>query len=118
MGLYYAETIDISVLRIEQDRIGRKLAQIVYRQEAVDSDLADWQGVMETALSLATNCARTYHRAEERSRKALNTAALERANVIDGKVAEAQFRPPFDLLFHLPLFEYDDVVGRGGFEPP
>ncbi|HUY85965.1 MAG TPA: recombinase zinc beta ribbon domain-containing protein [Acidimicrobiales bacterium] len=118
MSAYYAEAIDIAVLRIEQDRIGRELSQIISRQESVDSNLADWRHVMDKALSLATNCARTYRCAGERSRKLLNASVLEKVNVVDGKVAEAEFRPPFDLLFSMPRFEYADVVGRGGFEPP
>jgi len=34
--------------------------------------------------------------------------------VCGGHVAEAAYKEPFDLLFTVPKFEYDDVVGRRG----
>lgn len=38
-------------------------------------------------------------------------------HVRDGHVVEAAYKEPFDLLFAVPKFEYDDVVGAAGLEP-
>ena len=57
-------------------------------------------------------------RSEERTRKLSNTAVIDEIRVRDGRVAEAVYKEPFDLLFAVPKFEYGDAVGREGFEPP
>jgi hypothetical protein len=45
------------------------------------------------------------------------TVVFEGVLVRDGKVAEATFREPFDLLFSPRRFEYGDLAGERGFEP-
>jgi site-specific DNA recombinase len=112
MDAYYANAIDVTMLRREQERIGTKLRAVESRQAVIESSLDDWQEVMNLALRFSTSCARAYRRAGDRSRKLFNTAVLDQVHLRNGRVVEAAYKEPFDLLFSVPKFEYDDVVGR------
>ena len=46
-----------------------------------------------------------------------NAAVFEELLVRDGRVAEARYRAPFDLLFAMPRFEYQCLVEAPGIEP-
>jgi site-specific DNA recombinase len=117
MEAYYANAIDVAMLRHEQERIGAELRAIESRQATLDARLDDWQEVMDLALRFSTRCATAYLRGSDRIRRLFNAAVLEDVRVRDGHVVEAAYREPFDLLFSVPKFEYDDVVGRRGLEP-
>jgi site-specific DNA recombinase len=117
MEAYYANAIDVAMLRAEQERIGAELRTIEARQAALDDALEDWQEVMDIALRFAMTCARAYPRASDRTRKLYNAAVLDRVLIRDGHVVEVAYREPFDGLFALPKFEYETVVGRRGLEP-
>ncbi|MGH9109872.1 MAG: hypothetical protein ACRDY3_10505, partial [Acidimicrobiales bacterium] len=120
MEAYYANAIDVTMLRREQERIGAELRSVESRQGVLDGSFEEWQDVMNLALRFSTRCATAYHRAGDRTRRLLNAAVLDEVHVRDGHVVEAAYKDkePFDLLFSSPKFEYGDVVGRGGFEPP
>jgi DNA invertase Pin-like site-specific DNA recombinase len=111
MEAYYANAIDITMLRHEQERISAELRTIESRMSTLNATLDEWQEVMDIALRFATTCARAYQRAGDRSRKLFNSAVLERVLVRDGHIAEAEYKEPFDGLFVEPKFEYEDVVG-------
>ena len=118
MEAYYANAIDVTMLRREQERIGAELSTIESRQATLDASLEDWQEVMDLALRFSTRCATAYRRGGDRTRRLLNFAVLDEVHVRDGHVVDAACKEPFDLLFSSPKFEYGDVVGREGFEPP
>jgi hypothetical protein len=65
-----------------------------------------------------TSCAKASTRAYAPTRRRFNRAVFARIDVLDGKITEVGSHPPFDLLFSSREFEYGDVVGREGFEPP
>ncbi len=117
MEAYYANAIDVQMLRREQERIGAEVRSIESRQGVLDASLEDWQEVMDLALRFSTRCATAYRRGGDRTRKLFNTAILDEVHVRDGHVVEATYKEPFDLLFTVPKFEYDDAVGAGGLEP-
>jgi len=112
MEAYYANAIDVTMLRREQERIGAELHAVESRQAVIESSLDNWQEVMNLALRFSTSCARAYRRASDRTRKLFNAAVLDQVHVRDGHLVEAGYKEPFDLLFSVPKFEYDDVVGR------
>lgn len=118
LDAYYANAIDVAMLRGEQDRLGADLRTIDERLATLDANLEDWQDVIGTALRFATRCARSYQRADDRTRKLFNSSVLESVRVRDGHVVEAAYREPFDLLFAVPRFQYGDVVEVSGLEPP
>ena len=117
MEAYYANAIDVAMLRHEQERIGAELRATESRQATLDASLDDWQEVMDLALRFSTRCATAYRRGSDRTRRLFNAAVLDDVRVRDGHVVEAAYKEPFDLLFSVPKFEYDDVVGAAGLEP-
>ena len=117
MEAYYANAIDVVMLRHEQERIGAELRAIESRQATLDASLDDWQEVMDLALRFSTRCATAYRRGSDRTRRLFNAAVLDDVRVRNGHVVEAAYKEPFDLLFSVPKFEYDDVVGAEGLEP-
>ena len=118
MEAYYANAIDVTMLRHEQERIGAEIRAIESRQATLDANLDDWQEVMNLAIRFSARCATAYRRGSDRTRRLFNAAVLDDVRVRDGHVVEAAYKEPFDLLFSVPKFEYDDVVGARGLEPP
>ena len=114
MEACYANAIDVTMLRREQERIGAELRTIELRQGVLDGSLDDWQEVVDLALRLSTRCATAYRRAGDRTRRLLNAAVLDEVHVRDGHVVDAAYKEPFDLLFSSPGFEYGDVVEVSG----
>ena len=117
MEAYYANAIDVTMLRREQERIGAELRAIESRQAILDASLDDWQEVMNLALRFSTRCATAYRQGGDRTRRLFNAAVLDEVHVRDGHVVDAAYKEPFDLLFSSPKFEYGDVVGAEGLEP-
>lgn len=60
MEAYHANTIDVTMLRREQERIGAELRAIESRQGVLDGSLDDWQDVMDLAVRFSTRCATAY----------------------------------------------------------
>ena len=98
------------MLRREQERIGAELRAIESREATLDASLDDWQEVMDLALRFSTRCATAYQRGGDRTRRLFNAAILDEVHVRDSHIIEAAYKEPFDLLFSVPKFEYDDVV--------
>jgi hypothetical protein len=55
-------------------------------------------------------CSHTYERADNRTRKLINSAVFESVHVRDDHVTDASYYEPFDVLFAVPNFEYGDLV--------
>ena len=118
MEAYYANAIDVTMLRHEQEWIiTATLRTVESREVTLDSSLEDWREVMNLALRFSTRCGRAYRPRRGRTRKHFNLAVLKEVQVRDGHVVEATYQEPFDLLFSLPEFEYRHVVGLVGIEP-
>jgi hypothetical protein len=106
MEAYYANVIDVTMLRREQERIGAGLRAIESRQAILD----DWQEVMDLALRFSTRCPPPTG-VEVTGRGGCSTRPCSTTlRVRDGHVVEAAYKEPFDILFSVQKFEYDDVV--------
>jgi site-specific DNA recombinase len=114
---YYANAIDIRLLKEEQDRLGGELRRVDDRLAAVDGHLAEWQEVLHTAVRLASDCARSYRGASDTGRRRLNQALLAKLEVREGRIALPHFQAPFDSLLSGPKFEYELLVELRGIEP-
>jgi hypothetical protein len=107
---YYADAIDLGLLRQEQSRISQRTGTIEARRRALTANLDQWQTVLETAGRLATNCGAAYRHADPRTRKLLNNAVIDRIDIRDGRVTHVDYNAPFDLLFGGSGIEYRTVV--------
>ncbi|MFZ0666138.1 MAG: hypothetical protein WAM97_10310 [Acidimicrobiales bacterium] len=114
LDAYYAGAIDVAVLKTEQSRIATDMCGAQERLGAVDAHLAEWQEILETAMRLATNCAKAYGRASAPTSRRFNQAVFKRIEVRDGKIVAYTCHEPFDVLFSTPEFEYRDLVDLSG----
>jgi len=60
MEAYYANAIDVTMLRREQERIGVEVRSIESRQAILEASLADWQEVMNLALTRGVGVGRRH----------------------------------------------------------
>lgn len=113
LDAYYAGAVDVAVLKTEQARIGADVRAAEERLAAVDAHLSAWQEILGTAMRFASNCGKAYARANDKTRRRLNQAVLATLAVRDGKIVEASYQAPFDVLFADGEFEYRDLVWFG-----
>ena len=78
--------------------------------------LAEWQEILAIAPKFATNCARAYRSAKERTRKLYNVAVFDKLLVRDGAIAEVKYREPFELIFNATEFEQRRMERETRFE--
>ncbi len=95
---FYADAIDVAVLRAEQERIGGELRTTEQRLAAVDATIEQWREVVETAMRFAADCGQAYRRANHKTRRLFNAAVLDRIEVRDRKLAGVAYQAPFDAL--------------------
>jgi hypothetical protein len=117
LAAYYADAIDLRLLRQEQTRISQRTSILETRRCSLTANLNDWRTVLETAGRFATNCAAAYRHADPPTRKLFNAAVIDRIEVRDGHIVHVDHKAPFDLLFGGSGFEYRTVVELRGFEP-
>jgi hypothetical protein len=113
---YYADAIDLPLLRQEQSRISQRTSTLEARRRSLTANLGEWRAILETAGRFATNCAATYRHADPRTRKLFNHAVIDRIEIRDGHISHVDYKAPFDLLFGGSGFEYRTVVELRGFE--
>ena len=81
MEAYYANALDVTMLRGEQARIGTELRAIEARQAVID----DWQEVMDLALRFSTRCATAYRRGDDPTRRLFHYPVLDQVHVPEGR---------------------------------
>ena len=92
LAAYYADAIDLPLLRQEQTRISQRTSTLETRRRALTTNLDQWQAVLETAGRFATNCAATYRHADPRTASCPVAPALPLHNALPriGAVQHAQ----------------------------
>jgi site-specific DNA recombinase len=115
---FYANAIPLDLLKAEQDRITAVEQMARSELETTEDDLEGWQGVLQTAIQLASNCYAAYLKARPPVRRRFNDAVLTAIHVKDRKIARAEFSEVFGLLFSRPSSNKTLKVEVGGFEPP
>lgn len=96
---YYADAIDLHLLRQEQTRISQRTTTLEVRRRSLTANLDDWRAILETAGRFATNCGAAYRHADPPTRKLFNNAVIGRIELRDGRITHVDYRAPFDLLF-------------------
>jgi len=111
---YYADAIDVAILKREQARINAEVAD-AESQLAVDGEkLAQAKQIIDLALDLAENCAASYRKAKPEVRKMWNRAFFDTIRVRDGVDADFTYEEPFASLLGS---HKGSMVVPTGFEP-
>ena len=105
LDAYYAGAVDVMMLREEQERLRREIADVESRLRDVDATLAQWQKILDIAMRFARSCGAAYRVANERTRTLYNRAVFETLIVRDGRIAEPHYAEPFGLVFGVDEFE-------------
>jgi site-specific DNA recombinase len=91
---YYADAIDVAILKREQARINAEVAD-AESQLAVDGEkLAQAKQIVDLALELAENCAASYRKGKPEVRQMWNRAFFDTIRVRDGAVADFTYEEP------------------------
>jgi hypothetical protein len=105
LDAYYAGAVDVVMLREEQNRLRREIADVESRLRDVDATLAQWQDILDIAGRFARSCSAAYRVANERTRTLYNRAVFDTLIVRDGRIAEPRYAEPFGLVFGVDEFE-------------
>lgn len=84
LDAYYADAIDVVVLKAEQARISSDVRSVEERLAAVDTHLAEAREILGLAMRFATNCGGAYKRAGAKARRLFNQAVVRRIEVRTG----------------------------------
>lgn len=88
---HYAQAVPLDLLKTEQDRIARSLAEITERLAATSMEFQQFERALTTALDYAMNCHRAYIGAAhvvggKQIRRLLNQAIFTRLYIDDGDI--------------------------------
>ena len=111
---YYADAIDVAMLKREQARINAEVAEAESQLANDGEKLAQAKQIINLALDLATDCAASYRKAKPEVRKMWNRAFFDAIDVRDGAVADFSYEEPFASLLGS---HKGSMVVPTGFEP-
>ena len=117
LDAYYANAIDLTTMKTEQQRLDRDHRDATDRLDTVTAHLTEWRDILTTALTFAGNCGDAYRTAPERVRTLYNAALFTRVTVRDGRVHGWSHHQPFDTLLNGSRFEYGSCVDLQRLEP-
>ena len=111
---YYADAIDVAILKREQARINAEVADAESQLANDGEKLAQAKQIIDLALDLAKDCTASYRKARPEVRKMWNRAFFCTIGVRDGAVADFTYEEPFASLLGS---HKGSMVVPTGFEP-
>ncbi|HSL67304.1 MAG TPA: recombinase family protein [Actinomycetota bacterium] len=111
---YYADAIDVAILKREQARINSEVADAESQLANDGEKLAHAKQIIDLALDLAKDCTASYRKARPEVRKMWNRAFFDAIGVRDGAVADFRYEEPFASLLGS---HKGSMVVPTGFEP-
>jgi hypothetical protein len=109
---YYADAIDVAMLKREQARINAEVAEAESQLATDGAKLKQATKVIDLALDLAKNCAASYGKARPEVRKMWNQAFFRSIRVQDGRIADSTYEEPFASLLGSHKGLIVDLAGR------
>lgn len=98
---HYEEAIPLDLLKTEQERIRREVAEAESVFAATQLRFREIAQTLDQALDLAANCQEAYGRAPDKLRRQFNQVFFRKLLVSDTRVAGAELAEPFaQLLAH------------------
>jgi site-specific DNA recombinase len=106
LDAHYADAIPLDLLKTEQTRIGRDIANAETRLAALEGDFTAAEANLTKALALVQDCHRAYLDAPEKTRRQFNQAFFERLLIDDSYTVTGQLAQPFETLLGEELRQY------------
>jgi DNA invertase Pin-like site-specific DNA recombinase len=98
LNAHYADAIPLDLLKSEQDRLGREVANAEGRLAAVEADFKTAEANLDKALTRAGDCHVAYENASDQMRRQFNVAFFKQIHLSDDGEVEADLDPLFDLI--------------------
>ena len=98
LDAHYADAIPLDLLKTEQTRIGRDIANAEARLAALEGDFDSAKTNLTKALALARDCHAAYLSAPGKLRRQFNQAFFERLLIDDTYTVTGQLAQPFETL--------------------
>jgi site-specific DNA recombinase len=111
---YYADAIDVQILKREQARINAEVAAAESQLATDGEKLRQATKIIDLALDLAKNCAASYRKARPEARKMWNHAFFHTIRVQDGRIEGFTYQEPFASILGS---HKGSMVDPRGFEP-
>lgn len=109
---YYADAIDVAILKREQARINAEVAEAESQLADDGERLAQAKQIIDVALDLAKDCATRYRKARPDVRQMWNRAFFRVIRVRDGAIASFTYEEPFASLLGSHKGSMVDLAGR------
>ena len=118
LDAYYTDAIDLATLKTEQHRIGTDITTATNALADLDAGDTESQQIIDLAMQLATSCADTYRKADDRTRRQLNQAIIDKIEIKDGHLSQVAYRQPFRRLLRPDQVRIRNTSGAEGNRTP
>ena len=98
MRAHYADAVPVHLLKSEQQRLDRELAQARQRLQSLDSNIDTTRANLKGALDYAANAYKAYAAAGPKTRRDLNQFFFTRLTVEDDNSVTAELNEPYAIL--------------------
>ena len=102
---HYQDAIPLDVLRTEQDRLTRELANTDRRLAELRQDISEHEHILHEAFTLAQWCAKAYEQAPDHIKRMFNQIFFTKIYVLPEEhtgnpICEGTFAHPMDIIFN------------------
>ncbi len=97
---HYADAVPLSLLKEEQDRIGKSLAGITSQMVAYESEATVVTSKLDDALLLLDDCGKIYKMAGDYERRCFNQAIFTKILVHEDGSVDAEYAEPYSSILN------------------
>ena len=117
MQAYYAQAIDVDILKEEQRRIVSDIELYEAQLQTTNIRTDQFKEMISLAMEMASNCYFLYTKAKPDDKRKLNQTFFKKILIANKKIKEVQFSELLDFIFELKSSSNATMVGATGFEP-
>jgi len=98
LDAHYADAVPLSLLKTEQTRISKEIANAQERLSLVEGNYSSAERNLDRALSLVQDCEAAYRNASDKVRRQFNQAFFKRLLIDSDYNVDGELAAPFDVL--------------------
>ena len=114
---YYGSAIPLDLLKKEQDRISRDMAELESKQVMISCNLEQVDRVVRLTIKMAANCYLAYKKASPNTKRMINQAVFEKIYLKGNEISGFEYTEPFKNLMLSNCSNSDTLARPTGFEP-
>lgn len=101
---HYADSVPLTLLKEEQERIGKALKNISGQMSTFQSEYAEVAKNLDRIFELLEDCGRIYKLADDFTRRCFNQAIFKKIRVREDLSLDAEYAEPFDVILDSHVF--------------